>query len=434
MISHITGIAGTIADIFRASWWIVIPAGLFFTFYDFWMWGKNTLWKMNLKWVLLEIKIPKNILKTPKAMENVLSVIHSVFTSEPDWEEKFLKGQSLKWLSLEIVGHDGEVHFYIRVLEGNRNLAESAIYSEYPDAEITEAEDYIQSLPKILPNKISDVWGTDFILTKENPYPIKTYEFFESPVEEQRLDPISSLTEAMSRLKSDESIWLQYLIKPVSSARWKEEGEKIRDKMMQRKEEKNKGFFEGAAEEMYHFSRNLVKGPIEYPDWPEKKEKEEKFKLNYLSPGETNILKGVEKKISKLGFETIIRFVYIDKRDSFTMSNVSAVTGIFRQFNTQDMNGFKLDKKTRTFISPLKLNPSHWNRKKRAEYRKRQIYDLYRERWFSWGDANKEKHCVLNTEELATLFHFPITTAEAPLLRRLETRRGEPPRGLPITE
>ncbi|MBI5731892.1 MAG: hypothetical protein HY982_00850 [Candidatus Magasanikbacteria bacterium] len=47
-------------------------------------------------------------------------------------------------------------------------------------------------------------------------------------------------------------------------------------------------------------------------------------------------------------------------------------------------------------------------------------------RWFP------PKASILNTEELATVFHFPIVTVESPLLRRLETRKGEPPANIPF--
>ena len=57
------------------------------------------------------------------------------------------------------------------------------------------------------------------------------------------------------------------------------------------------------------------------------------------------------------------------------------------------------------------------------------MYDMYKARWFP---ANQNS--IMNTEELATIFHFPLVSVGAPMLRRVETRKGEPPAHLPIVE
>src|SRR3989338_6539517 len=181
------GISKTILEILKVSWWALLPLGLFFIWREFWLWGLNRLWKKKQKWVLLELKIPRNILKTPKAMENVFSALHAIYskkTGRDDFEDQYCKGEDYQWITFELAGYAGGVHFYVRCPQVHRNLVESAIYSEYPDAEIVEAEDYTQLMPEVLPNETFDLWGQDFILSKENPYPIKTYEFFEANVEE----------------------------------------------------------------------------------------------------------------------------------------------------------------------------------------------------------------------------------------------------------
>lgn len=402
-----------------------MPLGLFFVWQEFWVWGLNRMWKKGIQWTLLEIKIPRNILKTPKAMENIFSALHAIYIKPISIEDIYLKGEDLYWFTCELVGYAGGVHFFIRCPKGFRNLVESAVYSEYPDAELAEVEDYAGLMPEVLPNETYDLWGNDFVLSKPSPYPIKTYEFFEANVDEQRLDPISAITEVMSRLKEGEAIWLQYLIKPVPDS-WKKEGEELRDKIMERKKAKEPSWLDALVGGFVQFFKNLSLAAAEHPTWPEGDKKDEKFKMLHLSPGETNVLKGIENKISKLGFETVIRFIYIDRQDSFSPANISAVNGAFKQFNTQDMNSFTRISETTTYVTSSLLTIKSWFRKRKIYIKKRLIYDMYRLRWFP------NKSSILNTEELATVFHFPLVTVEAPFLTRLETKKGEPPSNLPI--
>lgn len=426
----ILGIFKSIVNIIAASWWVILPIGLFFIWEELWLRGLNRLWRRKIKHKMIEIKIPKEILKTPKAMENVFSALHAIQFKQFGLEDKYFKGEEQMWMTFELVGHNGAVHFIARFPEFLGNLVESAIYSEYPDAEIIDIEDYTEYFPNVLPNDLYDIWGNDYVLKKEDAYPIRTYDFFEANVDEQRLDPISAITEVMSRLKSTEAIWLQYLIKPIPDSfnDWKKKGEAIRDKMMQRKKEAPKGFWVEKIDGLFEFAKNLIAAPVTLPEWSGGEKKEEKLKFLFLSPGEQDVLKGVEKKISKVGFEVGIRFIYIDERKAFTQSNVRAVDGAIRQFNTQDMNGFKSLSDTITFITSRKLTSQSWFRSHRLHFRKRQIFEMYKLRFLP------PKTYVLNTEELATIFHFPIETVEAPLLRRLQTRKGEPPSGLPLGE
>jgi len=359
-------------------------------------------------------------------MENIFSALHAVYMTDTGFEDRYFEGKDLNWLTCELVGYGGGVHFYIRCTKNHRNLVESAIYSEYPDAEVVDGEDYTELMPDILPNAVYDLWGSDFILAQPNPYPIRTYEFFEANVDEQRLDPISAITEVMSRLKEGEAIWIQYLIKPIPSDALKAEGEAIRDKMMQRKKETKLSGLEALLAGLGEFVLNLFSAPRQYPKWAGAAKKEEGFKMLHQSPGEKNVLEGVENKISKLCFEAVIRFIYIDRRDSFTPSNVAAINGAFRQFSTQDMNSFRPIGNTLTFVTSKKLTTKSWFRNQKLYIRKRMIYDLYRLRWFP------SKVSILNTEELATVFHFPIVSVESPLLRRVDARKGEPPPNLPI--
>lgn len=423
-IEFLNGVFQNVFRILAASWWIVLPLVLLFIFLDFWLAAIRRTYILKIKWKLLEVKIPREILKTPKAMEQVFAAVHATY-AEIKFFDKWWKGKVMDWTSFELVGFASRVHFYVRVAEQFRNLIESAIYAQYPDIEIVEVpEDYITLLPSVLPNRIYDLWGTNFILANDDAYPIRTYDYFEERVKEKRLDPIAAITEAISKLKEDEMIWIQILVRPTND-KWKKEGEKLINKLIGRKGKQERTIL-GDLEE---FLRNLIKAPFTPPTWSDGEKKEgPSTEISSLTSGERDVVAAIENKISKLGFESVLRFVYIDKADSFSRDNIAAVSGALRQFNTQNLNAFKPDKLVTT-------KTKHPFKARKLYFRKRRIFDAYKLRIFPLSSPFllfPKRFSILNTEELATIYHYPTTFVEAPTLKRLESRRGEPPAELPI--
>ena len=71
-------------------------------------------------------------------------------------------------------------------------------------------------------------------------------------------------------------------------------------------------------------------------------------------------------------------------------------------------------------------------RKRRLYIRKRRIFRYFQKRWPPFFPRPGGTY-VLNTEELATLYHFPSrVVAPAPTVPRVEAKKGEPPSELPI--
>jgi hypothetical protein len=225
----------------------------------------------------------------------------------------------------------------------------------------------------------------------------------------------------MSRLKEDEQIWLQVLARPTGDE-WKKEGEKIVGEISGKTERKGGGGYT-VWDHAGDVFRGIFTAPFEPPAMGgaagEKKE-EFKFKMLLLTPGEQDVVKAIERKSAKLGFETVFRFIYLDRRDAFSKDNVAAVIGAVRQFNTQNNNLLRPNKKTMTAAIHGLFKPL------RYRWRKRLIYERYRDR-----SVGPEKP-IMNIEELATIYHFPITAVKAPMLERIESRRGGAPPTLPV--
>ena len=92
-------------------------------------------------------------------------------------------------------------------------------------------------MPEILPNKNLDVSGFEEVLRHENYLPIRTYPMFEEAVEERRVDTMGLLLEAMSKMRGDEQMWLQVIVKPTGED-FQKEGEKAISKLLGIEEKK----------------------------------------------------------------------------------------------------------------------------------------------------------------------------------------------------
>ncbi|MGA3094614.1 MAG: phosphoribosylformylglycinamidine cyclo-ligase [Dehalococcoidales bacterium] len=93
-------------------------------------------------------------------MEQIFAGLWGSFGTVGNKYQKYMKGMIQDYFSFEIVGANGTIHFYVRVIRKYRDLIEAQIYSQYPQAEIKEVEDYAKSIPLDMPNKNWDLWGT----------------------------------------------------------------------------------------------------------------------------------------------------------------------------------------------------------------------------------------------------------------------------------
>jgi len=417
--------------IFKTWWWLPLPFILWRPFSFLWCWWRTDKFLKKTKFILLEIKIPKEVLKPMRAMETVIDGLWQILYDPADWWEKWVEGKILLSYSFEIASIGGEPHFFIRIPKSGRDSIESSIYSQYPDAEISVAEDYTKYIPQDIPNKDWDLWAADYCLLKKSPYPIKTYLKFETEhelLEEKRIDPLASLLEAMAKIKPGEQLWVQIMAGPVSNKEvpWVTEGEEIRDELARRaKPAKRKPMIIETAD-------ILITGTP--PGGVPKEEKEIIPPEMKLTPGEREVISGVEQKMAKRGFNTSIRFIYLGKRDVFFKPNLRLVLSFFSTFFTQNVNALVPWGKTLTKIHKNWFLPINLVFNRRVYLRKRAIFRRYRLRLHPlfprkghWPSA-----FILNTEELATIFHFPgRRVAQAPFIKRIEAKKGEAPPGLP---
>jgi len=153
-----------------------------------------------------------------------------------------------------------------------------------------------------------------------------------------------------------------------------------------------------------------------------------------MTPGEKEIVSRIEKKISKPGFETNIRFIFLGRRDVYNQGNLRMAMAFFASFATQNCNNLIPSGATIT-----KVHKSWWLLPnlildRRLYVKKRQLFRRYVSRVPAWYPKPGGTF-VLNIEELASIFHFPgRAVSYAPSLQRIESKKGEPPPYLPIEE
>ena len=423
-------------QIIKSWWWLPIPFILWKPFSFLYLWWRNTVFLSDKKFVLFEIKMPKDVIKPIRAMEVVMDHLWQILYDPANWWEKWIEGKILLSYSFEIVAENNTIHFYIRTLKPNKDSVEAAIYSQYPEAEISIVDDYTKHVPADIPNKEWDIWGADYRLLKDTIYPIKTYKDFETEheaVEEKRIDPVANLLEAASKINSGEKLWIQIIAKPVTDGEvhWISAGKKARNELSKRKEPPARKSMLMEMFDLLFFG--MVPG--------ESREKEETIipPEMMLTPGERDIVSAIERKISKRGFETSIRFLYLGKKEVFFKPKIRLALSFFSAFGTENLNNLVpygqplITKIVKSVFLPLNLL-----RKRRLYLRQRDIFRKYKARlrpFFPKGEsesAPKKSVFVLNTEELATIFHFPgRRVAPAPFIERIEAKKSEAPPNLP---
>lgn len=395
---------------------IWLPLALTYLVLWLWVYRARAEWLKNLEWALLEIKLPKEIARTPQAMEVALMAMHSPVDAG-DLLKKWLKGELRIWSSFELVSIGGVIRFFIRVPKSIRNRVESALYSQYPGIEIMEAEDYTNAIPYGLPGSEWKMMGTEFALVKDDAYPIKTYVDYGTDrivdVDDlTKVDPMTPMIEYLGMLKPGEQIWIQILAIATRNRFSKEK--KWGEIWYQPKEWfKQDDWTEAAKKEV----KKIREGG--------KKKEGEENKMAFLTPGQSEILKAIERTVGKPAFDCGIRAIYWGNGDSYTGSNFGGMISSFTQYNSASLNGFK----------PLNLTgikyPWQDLTGRKLALKKARMFDAFRRRGYFYPPYVK-KQMVLTTEELATIYHFPGKMAATPSLPKIESKRSEPPTNLPV--
>jgi len=394
-------------DLFSSTLYYLVfiaPFALIIALWQSYLFYIRTKYITNEERVLLEIKIPKQITKSPKAMELFLEVMEQGY--EGELVDRFIKGSVRGWFSLELVSIGGKIHFFFNIPKFFQNVIEARLYSQYPEVEVSLAEDYTKQVTFGQPESAWDVKIWEYKLAKDDAYPIKTYIDYEldrDPKEEFKIDPMTPLLEFLSSIKPTEQVWIQIMLmaakkrfetikkgKPAMTD-WKGLGNKLVDELSKRSVD---------AKDMSVWTKTI------------------------LTEQERNLVSAVQRNLGKIGFDVGIRSVYAATEGIKPIVGVG-LNSAFKQFGSDLSNGFKASLQT-GFNNPWE-DPFGW----RVRKQKIRNFKYYCNRSFFYPPA-KGKPIGLTTEEIATIYHFPGEVATTPNLARIPSKRGEPPENLPV--
>ncbi len=350
-------------------------------------------YERGLKMVPLFIHLPPpsddiegNGRDTRDVVEETISKAQTIYniissTVKSGFKTKFY-GQ--RYFSFEIIGSQGFVYFYAAVPVALVEVVKQAIVSAYPSARLDEVSEHnIFNQVGKLPGTV----GGELELKKSFAYPIATYQ-------EIKRDGMQALLNALSTLTKEDGAAIQILMRPANE-HWREHSKGIAES--KRNGEKNsKGGEVGAW--LKSFAMALAKPP-EPSKEGEKKKKE-------LSNIEQATVDSIDEKTRQAGYEVLIRLVVSSNISQRAQAILTNIVASFSVYDSPGKNGFKyvpandIDKLATDYI--LRIFPQ------------------------------SKHHMVLNSTELATIFHFPdqknIPTSQ---LGRQASKQVDGPRDIP---
>lgn len=339
----------------------------------------NQIKVLNVDSVLLMLEIPRTNDKKELAAEQLFASLHGILRDKTELKNS---GGVQEHLSFEIVSTGGQIRFYVWVPKVLQSFVEGQIYAQYPTVQIYKMpDDYVDDR-----EKYPVIYESELTLTENEALPIKTFENFE-------VDPLAGITGTLAKLDPDtsEELWIQILTRPVSDD-WRKN---TTDRWIKKVKE-GKKLFNGGFD--WRWIIGVLGALIQPP------QSGDGAKTVELSERDKTRIAKAEEKATKLGYEVKIRLAYLGQDQTSAKLNMQALVGTFKQYNSTNLNGFKL---TSGNFNPDSLDA----------YKLRQFID---------------RGFILNVAELASVYHLPHTTVETPNIVWASSKTAEPPAKLPL--
>lgn len=314
--------------------------------------------KQSLDSTLLQIALPRDNEIKIDAAEQLFATFAGI---KAHGSFKFFKNPP--HISFEIVGMPEDIRFYIYTPNKYKDIVEKQINASFPDAEIKVVEEkgtkegYIVGNEYNIFSQTGKVAFASLKLKDSNYKPTKFYKDF-------AVDPLSSITSVLAKMSQGEGAAIQILISG-SDSKWSKAG------------------------------RSYIASTKKAESNPET--------ARYAA--DPKELEGIENKISKPGFSTVIRLVVSSSSQESANAHLENIISAFGQFD--GINSFTKSK--------------HW-------LKGGFINDFVYRFFPSSGNLS-----VLTSEELAGIFHFPNKSITTPHIYWINAKRAPAPAQIPTS-
>ncbi len=342
-------------------------------------WGGRLVWtrwmvsrglKRAKKFVMLEVLVPKEISKqeneTPPNLKELISVMEQLLTSIAGFYEPGLKGvlSSQPVFSLEIVAKQNEIRFFVGMPHEFQSSIEKQILSYYPEAQVERSDAYRITEPGYA------MVGAQLKLLKKFIFPIQTYQEVEA-------DPLQTITTSLSKMGPDSRALVQIILQPTDTS-WRSATETAIKQVQD-----NKFVSSQSSSGLLKVAQTVSKTLSESQ---KSKQDQESNPYKMLNPSQQFMQKLFQDKGSKLAFKTNINIMTVAPQKEEAQLQLTNILSAFSQYNTATSNGFKA--------------------KRIKKFREFMVFTLLR--------IPSRKPMILNTTELASIFHMPNFTIDTP--------------------
>ncbi len=335
--------------------------------------------------IVLEIQVPQfgaqDNEEKPKDWREIIGIADQLIAS---LQTLFKKGLKHWWYGqpcvvFDIVAKDDEIAFFVTVPKEWSELIERQILSFYPDSQITPSDRHwiFEGGGKIALSQMKTI--------KKFVFPIRTYKTLE-------YEPMNSLTNSLSKLGKNSKADIQFVLRPTDN-NW--QGTTVHATRTVNSGKNYSPMGASVGQKMANTIIDSITNSSNSND-PSKSQMR-------ISPVQEEQMKMFAEKGSKPGFETQIKIAVVSPTQEEANMHISNITNTFGQFGSPERNGFK--------TSGVKDKPRFL------------LYFMFKE---FWG-----KKSILNSEEIASIFHLPNQYVETPKIRWLLAKRAPAPVNIP---
>jgi hypothetical protein len=280
-----------------------------------------------------------------------------------------------------------EISFYLSIPKRYRESIEKQVHGFFPHAVVEKVPEYTIFSPGS--RAAVSILG----LKESHALPLKTYRTL-------NIDPLNGITNALSKLETnDEGAAIQLILTQTGNG-WRSAGRSIAQKMQEGKRLKDvqneASIFRGVGQQVGKEMANTL--------FRKKRFDEREEKAVILTPEEQELVKSIDSKASKTAFRVNVRLLASAATDERAEEILAHMENAFAQFENPEVNLFRV---------------------KRRPKSRQPVYD------YIFRNFDDENSMILNVEEIASIFHFPISTTETPKIKWLKAGAAAPPINVP---